>query len=98
VIGVGIDYAITPKWFIRQQLNVFYLEISNYSGGIANLQAALEWLPFERPFWKHFGFGLGVDAMRVEVEAEDSDVPGVDFRGTIGFSYFGAQLYLKAVW
>lgn len=91
VIGVGIDYAITPKWFIRQQLNLFYLEISNYSGGIANLQAALEWLP-----WKHFGFGLGVDAMRVEVEAEDSDIPGLDFRGTIGFSYFGAQLYVKA--
>jgi hypothetical protein len=91
VIGAGIDYAITPKWFIRQQLNLFYLEISNYKGGIANLQLALEWLP-----WKHFGFGLGVESMRVEIEAENSDVPGVDFRGNIGFSYFGAQFYVKA--
>jgi len=91
VIGVGIDYAITPKWFIRQQLNLFYLEISNYKGGIANLQLAQEWLP-----WKHVGFGLGVDSMRVQVEAEDSDIPGVDFRGNIQFSYFGAQFYVKA--
>jgi hypothetical protein len=45
VIGAGIDFAITPKWFIRQQLNLFYLEISNYKGGIANLQLALKWLP-----------------------------------------------------
>ena len=91
VIGVGIDYAITPKWFIRQQLNIFYLEISKYEGGIANLQLALEWLP-----WKHVGFGLGVDSMRVEIEANDSDIPGLDFRGTIEFQYFGAQFYVKA--
>ena len=70
---------------------MFYLEISDYKGGIADVQLALEYLP-----WKHFGFGLGLDALTVKVEANDSDVPGVDFQGNIGFQTTGVQLYLKA--
>lgn len=51
---------------------------------------ALEYLP-----WKHVGFGLGIDAMRVGVEANGSDYPGVDFKGNVEFDYIGAQLYVK---
>jgi len=39
--------------------------------------------------------GLGVDGLRVNVEANGSDYPGVDFKGTVEFDYFGAQLYVK---
>jgi hypothetical protein len=91
VVGLGFDFAITPKWIIRQQIDLFYLEIGDFSGGIADMNLALEWLP-----WKHFGFGLGLDSMRVHVEAEGSDYPGVDFKGKVEFNYFGAQLYVKA--
>jgi hypothetical protein len=45
--------------------------------------------------WKHVGFGLGLDAMRVEIEANGSDYPGVDFKGSVEFNYLGAQLYVK---
>jgi hypothetical protein len=90
VLGVGFDFAITPKWYVRQQLDIFYLAIGDFEGGIAHNSLALEWLP-----WKHVGFGVGVDSMRVKVEAKGSDYPGVDFVGNVKFTYFGAQLYVK---
>ena len=91
VVGLGFDFALTPKWFVRQQAEIFYLSIDDYKGSIANLQFALEYLP-----WKHVGFGLGIDWMDVSVEAKNiTDVPGVDFTGSVEFSYLGLQLYLK---
>lgn len=91
VVGLGFDFALTPKWFVRQQAELFYLSIDDYTGSIANLLFALEYIP-----WKHFGFGLGVDWMQVAVEAKNvTDVPGVDFTGNVEFSYLGLQLYLK---
>jgi hypothetical protein len=88
--SLGFDFAITPKWFIRQQLELFYLEIGDFEGSIMGTNVALEYLP-----WKHVGFGLGLDAMRVGVEANGSDYPGVDFKGSVEFDYIGAQLYVK---
>jgi hypothetical protein len=71
---------------------MFYLQISDYKGGIMNFGSAIEWLAF-----KHVGFGFGFDSLNLGVEAEDSDnIAGVDFKGTIKFSYFGAFLYVKA--
>jgi hypothetical protein len=90
VVGVGFDLAITPKWIFRQQADFFYLEIASYKGVITNLKFAIEYLP-----WKHFGFGLGWDSLRVQIEAENPDVPSVDFKGNIGFNLSGVQLYLK---
>ena len=90
VIGVGFDFAITPKWYVRQQLDLFYLAIGDFEGGIAHNNLALEWLP-----WKHVGFGLGLEHMKVAVEAKGSDYPQIDFVGSVEFDYFGAQLYIK---
>lgn len=91
VVGLGFDFAITPQWILKQQADVFYLEYENFKGGILNLQFAVEYLPF-----KHVGFGFGLDSMRVKIEAEGEDVPGVDFTGDVGFAFVGAQLYVKA--
>ena len=94
VVGLGFDFAITPKWFIRQQLEVFYLEIDNFEGGITSLTVALEYFP-----WKNVGFGLGADGLQVNIKAtEETDYPGLgDFVGDLEFSYIGAQLYVKLV-
>ena len=94
VLGLGFDFAITPKWFIRQQLEFFYLEFDSFSGGIKSLNLALEYYPSQ-----HVGFGLGFDALDVDVEAtKDSEYPGVeDFVGSISFEFIGVQLYLKLV-
>jgi hypothetical protein len=94
VVGLGFDFAITPKWIIRQQLEFFYLEYDNFEGQITSLAVSLEYFP-----WKHVGFGLGAEGLDVGLKVSgETDYPGLgDFIGTLDFSYIGAQLYLKLV-
>ena len=90
VLGMGFDFAITPKLFVRTQADFFYLKYKNFEGAAFNYVAAIEYLPF-----KHIGFGLGLDTLRVELEAEGNPYPGIDFTGRVEFQMIGAQLYLK---
>ena len=90
VLGLRMDFALTPKWFIRTGSQVFYLEYDNFRGSILEFRGALEYKP-----WKHVGIGLGFDALDVKVEAEDEDYPAIDFRGDVQFNYTGLQLYLR---
>jgi len=89
-LGVRADFAITPKWFFRSGIKVFYLEIGEFSGSILEANAAIEYLP-----WKHLGFGLGLDSLNVQVEADGEDYPGIDFKGEVDFQYTGLLLYAK---
>ena len=89
-LGIGFDFAITPKWFLRQQVELFYLEIGDFEGQLFSTSLALEYLP-----WKHFGFGIGFDAMAIEVKAQGSDYPGINFTGEVEFRYAGLQFYVK---
>ncbi|MBW2671649.1 MAG: hypothetical protein JRD87_17625 [Deltaproteobacteria bacterium] len=90
VLGVRADFEITPKWYFRSGLQVFYLEIGEFSGSILQTNVAIEYLP-----WKHFGFGLGFDSLNIKVEADGDDYPGIDFKGEVNFHYTGLQLYAK---
>jgi hypothetical protein len=90
VLGVRADFEITPKWYFRSGLQVFYLEIGEFAGSILQTNVAIEYLP-----WKHFGFGLGFDSLNVRVEADGDDYPGIDFKGEVNFHYTGLQLYAK---
>jgi hypothetical protein len=91
VLGLGFDIALTQKWFLRQGIDLLYLEFDNFKGSILNPQFALEYWA-----WKHLGFGVGVDGMMVNVETKDDDAyPGIDFVGEVEFSYYGAQAYVK---
>jgi len=89
-LGVRADFAITPKWFFRSGIKVFYLEIGEFQGSILNANFAIEYLP-----WKHLGFGLGFDSLNVHVEADGEDYPGIDFKGEVNFNYTGLLLYAK---
>jgi len=90
VLGLRMDVALTPHWFVRTGAQVFYLGYDNFSGSILQVNAALEYKP-----WDYLGIGLGFDTMKISVEAEGEDWPGVDFNGTIDFGYNGLQLYLR---
>lgn len=92
VLSFKADFAITPKWFLRNRFDAFYLSYDSYKGGIVDTRVALEWEAF-----KHFGFGLAWDNFRLKAEGEsnDSDVPGADFLGTFKFQTAGLMLYLK---
>jgi len=90
VLGVRADFEITPKWYFRSGIQLFYLEIGEFAGSILQTNVAIEYLP-----WKHFGFGLGLDSLNIKVEADGDDYPGIDFQGEVDFQYMGLQLYAK---
>ena len=91
VVGLRMDVALTPDWFIRSGAQVFYLEYDDFTGSIIEFRAAIEYNP-----WEHVGIGLGVDSLGVRIEADGStDWPGVDLNGKLEFNYAGVQLYLR---
>jgi hypothetical protein len=89
-IGLRMDVAVTPKWFIRSGSRIFYLEYENFKGRIISVSGAVEYQPL-----KHVGLGLGVDSLQIEAEAQGEDYPAIDFSGYMGFKYVGLQLYAR---
>ena len=90
VLGLRMDVALTPKWFLRAGSQVFYLEYDNFTGSILEFKVAVEYNP-----WEHVGLGLGFDSLSVKLEADGEDYPSVDFKGNVEFAYTGLQLYLR---
>lgn len=91
LLGLRMDIALTPKWFIRTGGQVFYVEFDNFTGSLLKFRAAVEYNP-----WEHVGVGLGFDSMHVKLEVnEDTDWPGIDLNGDVDFNYNGLQLYLR---
>ena len=90
VLGLRMDIAITPQWFIRTGSQLFYAQYENFTGSVLELRAAVEYNP-----WHHVGIGLGFDALKVRLEADGEDWPGVDLRGNVEFDYAGLQMYLR---
>jgi hypothetical protein len=88
--GLRGDFAITPRWFLRTNLDFFYLEYQSFKGALVDTRIAVEYNP-----WEHFGFGLGFDNFRLAMEAKDKDYPGVDFQGQIKSQFMGVQLYAR---
>ena len=89
-LGLRMDFAITPKWFIRSGFEVFYLEIKEFTGTIYESNVAIEYIP-----WKHLGFGLAANVFDLDIEADGEDYPGIDFKGELNFRYTGLLLYVK---
>lgn len=86
------EFQLIPKLFLNAGIDAMYLEISDFKGSLLDVNLALEYRP-----WKHVGFGLGYNAMSVDVEAEsnNSDYPGADFVGNVGVRFNGLMLYGK---
>jgi hypothetical protein len=89
-LGLRADFAITPKWFLRSNFEIFYLEINEFTGTLYETNIAIEYIP-----WKHFGFGLAGNVFNLSIEADGEDYPGIDFKGEIEFRYAGLLLYAK---
>jgi hypothetical protein len=90
VLGLRADFAITPKWMLKNGLDLFYLELGDFKGSVVDFKSNLEYNWFE-----NFGVGVGVESFNLNVEAEGSDYPEVDFVGAFGFKYIGAMIYAK---
>jgi hypothetical protein len=90
VLGLRMDVALTPRWFIRNGFQVFYVKYETFTGGVLQVGTALEYNP-----WDHVGIGLGLDTFGISLKADDEDWPGVDLNGKVVFNYTGLQLYLR---
>lgn len=90
LVGLGMDVAITPRWFLRYQAQAFYMEYEKFKGSLYSSTVAVEYKP-----WRHAGFGLGYDILRMKLEAEGEKYPEIDLKGKIGFEYAGIMIYAK---
>ena len=92
VVGFSFDFAVSPKWIVKQSFDLFYFELGDFTGGIVDTTLAVEW-----NVWDHWGFGAAIDTFRLVIQSDsaDEDVPGVDFVGDIKLDYSGLMLYTR---
>jgi hypothetical protein len=89
VIGLRADIALTERWRLWGSTDVFYLSYDNFSGGLMDAGMGVEYLPFE-----HLGFGLGLNAVRYQLEGDGDGALG-DINGKVRYDFAGALLYVK---
>jgi hypothetical protein len=90
VLGLRGDFAITPRWMLRTNIDFFYLKYQTFKGSLVDSRIAVEYNP-----WEHFGFGVAFDNFRMTLEAEDKDYPAIDFQGNVKSQFIGVQLYAR---
>ena len=86
VVGLRGNFALTPKWFIRQSFDYFYINVGNYEGQLVDFNVALEWNAL-----KHLGLGVGYNYAVMDLKYSGSD----DFLEEIDMSYGGVLLFAK---
>lgn len=80
VVGLQLDFAMTPTVFLRQRLDLFYLSYGDFTGGLGSSTVSVEWFA-----WPSVGFALGYESLSVSVEARADDYPGLDLRGNVKY-------------
>jgi hypothetical protein len=72
VIGFRLDYAVTPKWWMRTKYELFFLDsVDKYKGSLSDFTLAVEHRTFQ-----HVGFGFGLDRNSLDVEVTDATKQG----------------------
>jgi hypothetical protein len=89
VAGLRGEVAVTERWRLKAALDLFYLKYDRYTGTLADSTLAVEYLPF-----KHMGVGLGLNSLRMRVEAEGED-GGPKLNSELKFNFTGLLLYGK---
>lgn len=87
MLGLRADVILTPRWRLKADLNLFYLEYDQFTGRLGDTYLGIEYLP-----WKNFGFGAGVNSINYKVEA-DGDSSISDLNGQFKFQLTGFLLY-----
>jgi hypothetical protein len=85
VFGLRGTWAITPKLFLKGNLDVFAITIDDTRGTFTDALVALEYNAFE-----HVGFGVGYNRLYMNIEAE-----GDKFNGEVGAGFGAVLVYGK---
>lgn len=90
VLGTQSSFWITPKFIIKQSIEVLYLKVATYKGSITDINIRVEYLPF-----KHIGIGMGYNAFRFNLYAYEGNKFGGEFIGNLEITYSGLFAYGK---
>lgn len=88
VLGLGANFAITPKIRIKQSVEILYLEFSTFKGSLMDLNIKFEYNP-----WNHLGFALGLNSYQLNIKATKANSTFLDFEGSIKSSFTGLLFY-----
>ena len=84
-----IDYALTPKLFLKQSVEVFYAEWKEFKGRLLTARIGLEY-----NIWKHFGLGLAFNIFTLHVEDKGD---ATNLKGSIDLAFSDLMLYGKVM-
>ncbi len=86
--SVQLRYAFAENWRLVSDLGVFYIEISDYTGGQVIVDGYVEHLTF-----RHWAFGGGIRLGGVNL-----DVERPNFLGAVDIGIAGPRLYARVRW
>jgi hypothetical protein len=86
VVGLRGNFALTPKWFIRQSFDYFYVNWGDYEGYLIDLLVAVEWNAL-----KYLGLGVGYNYVQMNLDYNGSD----DFLSEIDLNNGGVLAFAK---
>jgi hypothetical protein len=89
-LELHIDYALTPKLFLKQKLDLFYAEYKDFKGRLVDASIGLEY-----NIWKHFGLGLAFNIFSLHVEDKGD---ATNLKGSIDLAFSGLMLYGKVMY
>lgn len=87
-IGAWYMYSWSPKWVLHANLDWLSASIGDYSGGLWDIQAGINYQAF-----KNIGFGLQYKVFLLDVDVDKSD-----WRGEANLDQSGPMLSVTAVW
>ena len=87
-IGGWYMYSWSPKWLVQARVDWLSATVGDYSGGLWNVQAGINWQPT-----RHFGIGLQYQVFDLNV-----DVDSEDWNGKAQAKQHGPLLTLNATW
>jgi hypothetical protein len=89
VLGIGMKIQVSPRFLIKQSWELLYAKVDNFSGDINDIN-----LWFEYNLSEHLGIGLGFNAFRFSMSANE-EFWAREFVGTFKTGYTGLLLYGK---
>lgn len=88
--GLRAAYAFTPKLFLKQGVEVFYVPLRDYSGVVVDANVALEY-----NLLSHLGLGVGYTLFHGNIKTDDDLISGIDLSGDYTITFQGLRIYGK---
>ncbi len=88
LIGLYSSFAITPKFYLKQHLELLYFDAFKMKGSISDLYFGVEYKPL-----KHLGLGLAANSFRVNISIFEKKDTFFDFQGSVKTGYTGVIFY-----